>query len=307
MLFFKLILIVASIFFAIICLFLFIKKIKPGEAGVRTGIGGIRVAKYWMLRLPMLQQLQIMDLSVKKLEMVRKGKDGLICQDNIRADIEVVFYVRVNDEKSEADGKTDYHDIKTVATQVGCERASEIELLRQLFEAKFSEALKSAAKLMDFEKLYTDRIPFRWEIITTIGSDLNGYVLEDVAIDYLEQTPRENYDPSNVLDAQGIEKIVRITSGLEEISNDRVRQKEILIKEQDVESAVQIKRLEREYEEFLAQTKRQLDDELAKNFPDMESAEEIRSHIWQDHPVWSRLNKLEEDVALLKSNIPPSS
>ena len=72
----------------------------------------------------------------------------------------------------------------------------------------------------------------------------------------------------------GIEKIVRITSGLEEISNDRVRHKKTLIKEQ-VESAVQILRLEREYEEFLAQTKRQLDDELAKNFPDMEPAEGI--------------------------------
>jgi uncharacterized membrane protein YqiK len=302
-----LIVIGAFIFFAIIPLFLFIKKIKPGEAGVRTGFGGIRVAKDWMLRVPIFQQLQIMDLSVKKLEVVRKGKDGLICQDNIRADIEVVFYVRVNDEKSEVNGRTGYYDIKTVATQVGCERASEIELLRQLFEAKFSEALKSAAKLMDFEKLYTDRIPFRQEIIYTIGSDLNGYILEDVAIDYLEQTPKENYDPSNVLDAQGIEKIVRITSDLEEISNDRVRQKEMLIKEQDVESAIQITRLEREYEEFLAQTKRQLDDELAKNFPDMESTEEIRSHIWQDHPVWSRLSKLEEDVALLKSNNPPSS
>ena len=296
-----------ALMFFIICPFMFIKKIKPSEAGVRTGFGGIKVQKDWILCVPILQQLQIMDISMKKLEVVRKGKDGLICQDNIRADIEVGFYVRVNDEKSEVDGRTGYHDIKTVATKVGCERASEIELLRQLFEAKFSEALKSAAKLMDFEKLYTDRIPFRQEIIYTIGSDLNGYILEDVAIDYLEQTPKENYDPSNVLDAQGIEKIVRITSGLEEISNDRVRQKEILIKEQDVESAVQIKRLEREYEEFLAQTKRQLDDELAKNFPDMESAEEIRSHIWQDHPVWSRLNKLEEDVALLKSNIPPSS
>ena len=297
----------ALMFFAIICPFMFIKKIKPSEAGVRTGFGGIKVQKDWILCVPILQQLQIMDLSVKKLEVVRKGKDGLMCQDNIRADIEVVFYVRVNDEKSEVDGRTGYHDIKTVATKVGCERASEIELLRQLFEAKFSEALKSAAKLMDFEKLHTDRMPFRQVIIDTIGSDLNGYILEDVAIDYLEQTPKENYDPSNVLDAQGIEKIVRITSGLEEISNDRVRQKEILIKEQDVESAVQIKRLEREYEEFLAQTKRQLDDELAKTFPDMESAEEIRSHIWQDHPVWSRLSKIEEDVALLKSNIPPSS
>ena len=40
---------------------------------------------------------------------------------------------------------------------------------------------------------------------------------------------------------------MRITSGLEEISIDRVRQKEMLIKEQDVESAIEITRLEREY------------------------------------------------------------
>ena len=190
-----------ALMFFIICPFMFIKKIKPSEAGVRTGFGGIKVQKDWILCVPILQQLQIMDVSMKKLEVVRKGKDGLICQDNIRADIEVVFYVRVNDEKSEVDGRTDYHDIKTVATKVGCERASEIELLRQLFEAKFSEALKSAAKLMDFEKLYTDRMPFRQVIIDTIGSDLNGYILEDVTIDYLEQTPKENYDPSNVSDA----------------------------------------------------------------------------------------------------------
>ena len=90
--------------FSIISLFLFIKKIKPGEAGVRTGFGGIMVKKDWMIRVPILQQLQIMDLSVKKLEVVRKGKDGLICEDNIRADIEVVFYVRVNDEKTKLDG-----------------------------------------------------------------------------------------------------------------------------------------------------------------------------------------------------------
>ena len=182
----------AFLFFLIIFPFMFIKKIKPGEAGVRTGFGGIKVQKDWILCVPILQQLQIMDISMKKLVVVRKGKDGLICQDNIRADIEVVFYVRVNDEKSEVDGRTGYHDIKTVATKVGCERASEIELLRQLFEAKFSEALKSAAKLMDFESLYTDRIPFRQVIIDTIAFDLNGYILEDVAIDYLEQTPKEN-------------------------------------------------------------------------------------------------------------------
>lgn len=262
--------IVCVFFIAIISLFLFIKKIKPGEAGVRTGVGGITVAKDYMLRVPGLQQLQIMDLSVKKLEVVRKGKDGLICEDNIRADIEVVFYVRVNDEKSEVDGKTDFHDIKTVATQVGCERASEIELLKQLFEAKFSEALKSAGKKMQFEKLYTDRIPFRQEIIDTIGSDLNGYTLEDVAIDYLEQTPLDAHDPNNVLDSVGRAKIVELTAQMEEKENQRKvnrdeeinkqnRDMELQIKEKDIQTEVAQRALDRENEQDLAAQTREVE------------------------------------------------
>ena len=259
-----------ALFFIVICLFLFIKKIKPGEAGVRTGVGGITVAKDYMLRVPGLQQLQIMDLSVKKLEVVRKGKDGLICEDNIRADIEVVFYVRVNDEKVEIDGKTDFHDIKTVATQVGCERASEIELLKQLFEAKFSEALKSAGKKMQFEALYTDRIPFRQEIIKTIGDDLNGYTLEDVAIDYLEQTPLDAHDPNNVLDSVGRAKIVRLTAEMEEQENQRKvnrdeeinkqnRDMELQIKEKDIQTEVAQRALDRDNEQDLAAQTREVE------------------------------------------------
>ena len=269
------------LFITMVSLFLFIKKIKPGEAGVRTGFGGIKVKKDWMYRVPILQQLQIMDLSVKKLEVVRKGKDGLICEDNIRADIEVVFYVRVNDEKSEVDGKTDFHDIKTVATQVGCERASEIELLKQLFEAKFSEALKSAGKKMQFEKLYTDRIPFRQEIIDTIGSDLNGYTLEDVAIDYLEQTPLDAHDPNNVLDSVGRAKIVELTAQMEEKENQRKVQRdeeinkqntakqeeinkqnrdmELQIKNKDIETEVAQRELDRTNEQHLAAQTREVE------------------------------------------------
>ena len=269
------------LFVTMVSLFLFIKKIKPGEAGVRTGFGGIKVKKDWMYRVPILQQLQIMDLSVKKLEVVRKGKDGLICEDNIRADIEVVFYVRVNDEKSEVDGKSDFHDIKTVATQVGCERASEIELLKQLFEAKFSEALKSAGKKMQFEKLYTDRIPFREEIINTIGSDLNGYTLEDVAIDYLEQTPLDAHDPNNVLDSVGRAKIVELTAQMEEKENQRKVQRdeeinkqntakqeeinkqnrdmELQIKNKDIETEVAQRELDRTNEQHLAAQTREVE------------------------------------------------
>ena len=306
------------LFFTAICLFLFIKKIKPGEAGVRTGFGGIKVKKDWMLRVPILQQQQIMDLSVKKLEVVRKGKDGLICQDNIRADIEVVFYVRVNDQRTEDEtGKKDFHDIKTVATQVGCERASEIDLLKQLFEAKFSEALKSAGKKMEFEKLYTDRIPFREEIIDTIGSDLNGYTLEDVAIDYLEQTPKADHDENNVLDSQGLAKIVKITAEQQELKNEREQKLMVELKDQNVRAEMETRELDKQNEEDLAKQTRAVAEakareeaaaqvEIQKNREVAEKAEiEASQHIEerkveQDRVVMSVTYSKDQDLLRLE-------
>src|SRR5690606_21234481 len=141
-------------------------------------------------------------ISVKTLDIDRRGKEGLICQDNIRADIRVTFFVRVN--------KTT-EDVLKVAQAIGCARASDPRTLETLFVAKFSEALKTVGKRLQFEELYTKRDEFRDQIIQVIGKDLNGYVLEDAAIDYLEQTPVEALDPQNILDAQGIRKITMIT------------------------------------------------------------------------------------------------
>src|SRR5690606_41415773 len=50
------------------------------------------------------------------------------------------------------------------------------------------------------------------EILKVIGTDLNGYVLDDCAIDYLEQTPLEKLNPNNILDAEGIKKITDLTA-----------------------------------------------------------------------------------------------
>jgi uncharacterized membrane protein YqiK len=37
-----------------------------------------------------------MDISLKTIEIDRCGQEGLICKDNIWADIKVAFFVRVN-------------------------------------------------------------------------------------------------------------------------------------------------------------------------------------------------------------------
>jgi uncharacterized membrane protein YqiK len=134
--------------------------------------------------LPIVHKAEVMDISVKTIEISRSGKEGLICKDNIRADIQVTFFVRVNKMAE---------DVIQVAAMVGCERASDQETVEALFNAKFSEALKTVGKQLEFVELYQKRDDFKESIIKTIGSvkDLNGYILDDVAIDYLEQTPLE--------------------------------------------------------------------------------------------------------------------
>ena len=176
-----------------------------GEDNVRVSFTGGVVG--------MFSKAELMDISVRTIDIDRRGKDGLICKDNIRADISVSFYIKVNRNPA---------DVLEVARNVGCDRAADIETMKLLFAAKFSEALKTAGKRMDFEELYTKREEFRDAIKEVIGKDLNGYHLEDVAIDHLEQTSLDDLDPNNMLDAEGITKITGRT-GAQLIATNKLR------------------------------------------------------------------------------------
>ncbi len=165
---------------------------------------------------PIINRAEVMDLSVKTIEVDRRGKEGLICSDNIRADINVTFFVRVNKTRD---------DVLRVAQSIGCVRASDHETIRILFAAKFSEALKTVGKHFQFEELYTKREDFKDKIIEVIGKDLNGFILDDAAIDYLEQTPLEALDRDNIMDADGIRKITELTV-LQNLKTNDLRQKE---------------------------------------------------------------------------------
>lgn len=227
----------------------FYKKASQGQALVKTGVGGIKVSFSSMVVIPVFHKLEVMDISLKTINISRIRKDGLVCRDNMRADIKVTFFVRVNQEVD---------DVKKVAQSVGCERASDTEALNQLFDAKFSEALKTVGKKFEFVDLYNKRDEFRQEIISIIGTDLNGYILDDAAIDYLEQTPLESLDPHNILDAEGIKKITEITSEEAVKANLIQRDKEKIITQQDVEAKEAILVLEKQLAETEERQKREI-------------------------------------------------
>ncbi|MEJ8672735.1 flotillin family protein [Streptomyces sp. MS1.AVA.1] len=225
------------------------RKVEQGKALIVSKLRKVDVTFTGQVVLPVLHKAEVMDISVKAIEITRTGKDGLICRDNIRADIRITFFVKVN--------KT-VEDVIKVAQAVGTARASDRDTLQELFHAKFSEALKTVGKQLDFTDLYTKRDELRYRIIEVIGVDLNGYHLEDAAIDYLEQTPLTQLDPANVLDAQGIRKITELTA-LEHVrTNEAQRTEEKEITRQNVDAREAILELERRQVDAETKQKREI-------------------------------------------------
>ncbi|MFH9706380.1 flotillin family protein [Streptomyces luteogriseus] len=240
---------IAVTLLAVLLVSLLFRKVEQGKALIVSKLRKVDVTFTGQVVLPVLHKAEVMDISVKAIEITRTGKDGLICQDNIRADIRITFFVKVN--------KT-VEDVIKVAQAVGTARASDRDTLQELFHAKFSEALKTVGKQLDFTDLYTKREELRYRIIEVIGVDLNGYHLEDAAIDYLEQTPVAQLDPANVLDAQGIRKITELTAVEHVRTNEAQRTEEKEITRQNVDAREAILELERRQADAETKQKREI-------------------------------------------------
>jgi uncharacterized membrane protein YqiK len=227
----------------------FYRKVEQGDALINNKIGTTAVAFTGGLVLPIIHRAEIMDISLKTIEIDRRGKDGLICSDNIRADIKVTFFVRVN--------KTE-EDVLKVAQAIGCSRASDKRTLEELFIAKFSEALKTVGYNMKFVDLYDKRDAFKDRIIEVIGTDLNGFVLEDAAIDFLEQTPIESLDPDNILDAEGIRAIREITAAKHIETKNYEAHREEEIERRETERIERVLVMKKTQEEAQAKQQREI-------------------------------------------------
>ena len=283
-LFIALVLLCGMIVFAIRCY----HKVPQGTAIVRNGWQGTKVSFSGLVVIPVLHKAEMMDISVKRIEIDRSGEDGLICKDNIRADIKVAFFVRVN---------KDIQEVANVAQFLGCQRASTESALVELFEPKFSEALKTVGKQFDFVELYNSREKFREAILNVIGTELNGYLLDDAAIDYLEQTDLEKLNPNNVLDSEGIKKITDLTSKEAVLANFIRRDKEKTITKQDVEAREAILELEKQL--------REAEEKQAKEVAEIEARQRAEAEVVKEQErqrsETARITA-EEEIAVAEEN-----
>ncbi|MBL9103504.1 MAG: hypothetical protein JNL82_21335 [Myxococcales bacterium] len=196
-----------------------------GTALIVKGRGPARVAFTRTLVLPVVHEAEVLDVAVHTIEVERRGRDGLQCRDNIRADVRAAFTVRVNRTAE---------DVLKVAETVGCARAGDHAVLVDLFAGRFVEALQAVAQRLDFTELVADRERYRDEVLAVLGDDLHGFVLDGLAIVSIEQTPLAQLDPDNLLDAEGIRRITERTAEERVRANELRQRMELDLARQDM-------------------------------------------------------------------------
>jgi uncharacterized membrane protein YqiK len=290
---------IVLILVGVIVLLRLFRKVEQGHVLIVSKIKRVHVTFTGAIVLPILHKAEVMDISVKTIEIERAGHEGLICRDNIRADIRITFFVRVN--------KT-MEDVIAVAQAIGTQRASHEDTLQTLFAAKFSEALKTVGKQMDFVDLYTHRHEFRDQIVQIIGTDLNGYHLEDAAIDHLEQTPLQSLNPTNILDAQGIRKITELTAIEHVRTNEFQRTEEKEITRQNVDAREAILELERRQAEAEVKKKREIETIRAREEAEIakvQAEERLTSqsaHLRTDEQLGVQQENRDREIAVAAKN-----
>lgn len=155
-----------------------LKKAKQGEALIRTGLGGTRVSFNAILVTPVIHHLERLDITMKTYEVSYRKDSALLTRDGRKLEIDIIFYLRVNMTEQ---------DVKLVAQAFGGEDVSSPEFIERNFGKKFKETILTLIYRSNFEDLIEKVDSLKMEIIETIGIDLNGFVLDDLAIHHLKE------------------------------------------------------------------------------------------------------------------------
>jgi uncharacterized membrane protein YqiK len=219
---------------------------------VRTGFLGQKVIlNGGCFVLPVLHEIIHVNMNTLRLEVRRAAKQALITKDRMRVDVTAEFYVRVKPESESI----------AIAAQTLGRRTLKPELLKELVEGKFVDALRSVAAEMEMEQLHEKRAIFVQSVQKVVSEDLgkNGLELESVSLTGLDQTDKEHFNPDNAFDAQGLTKLT------EEIESRRKRRNEI---EQDTNVSIRTKNLEAK--------RQQLEIEKEQTYAELEQQREIQ-------------------------------
>ncbi|MBC7204579.1 MAG: flotillin family protein, partial [Pusillimonas sp.] len=196
-------------------------------AFVRTGFLGEKVAiSGGAFVFPVVHDVTRVNMNTLRLSVRHFDSHALITQDRLRINIEADFYVRVRHERSA---------VAAAARTMGS-RTLSADSMRELLEARFTDALRTAAAEQPMEALHENRGAYSKRVgeLASTGLEASGLEIDSVSISTLDQASREYFNPNNAFDAAGLTKLTA------EIEERRKKRNEI---ERDSQVAIQRKNL----------------------------------------------------------------
>ena len=211
------------------------------RAFVRTGMGGQKVVMNGgAFVLPIIHEVVPVNMNTLRLEVSRGRDKAIITQDRMRVDVTGEFYVRVQATP----------DAIAAAAQTLGQRTLQPELLKELVEGKFVDALRTVAAEMTMEQMHEKRGDYVRRVRAVVAEDLlqNGLELETVSLTQFDQTAMEFFNPSNAFDAEGLTRLTEQIERRKKTRNDIEQDTMIQIRNKNLETERQALDIDRELE-----------------------------------------------------------
>ena len=237
---------------------------------VRTGFGGEKVViNGGALVLPVFHETMPVNMNTVRLAVERKNMDALITLDRLRIDVKAEFYVRV---------KPDAASIAMAAQTLG-QRTMQPELLKDLVEGKFVDALRSVAAGMTMNQLHEQRADFVQKVQLVSSSDLamNGLELESVALTGLDQTSIEHFDANNAFDAEGLTKLTEQIELRKKTRNDIEKDTRVQMETKNLEADKKSFEISRDNEFAKLEQQREIETRRAAQAAEVAREQAVRN------------------------------
>jgi uncharacterized membrane protein YqiK len=258
--------VVAIVFWLLHWLYL---RSSKERAFVRTGMGGQKVVMNGgAFVLPIVHDVIPVNMNTLRLEVSRGRDKALITRDRMRVDVIAEFYVRVQ-------ATTDA--ISNAAQTLG-QRTMQPDLLKELLEGKFVDALRTVAAELTMEELHEKRGEYVRRVRETVAENLlqNGLELESASLTQLDQTAMEYFNPSNAFDAEGLTRLTEQIERRKKIRNDIEQDTMIQIRNKNLETDKLSLDIDRDIENAKLQQEREI--EIARATQRSELVRERAAH-----------------------------
>jgi uncharacterized membrane protein YqiK len=276
------------------------KRATKEVAFIRTGLGGEKVVMNGgALVLPVLHETMPVNMNTVRLAVERNNVDALITLDRLRIDVKAEFYVRV---------RPDAQSLAMAAQTLGL-RTTQPELLKDLVEGKFVDALRSVAAGMTMNELHEQRADFVQKVQQASSSDLamNGLELESVSLTGLDQTSIEHFNANNAFDAEGLTKLTEQIEMRKKARNDIEQDTRVQIETKNLEADKRSFEISRDNEFARLEQEREVEMRRAAQASEVAREKALRDQEAQDAQIKSKQQidsaQIEADRAVQQAQI----